>query len=568
MSTIPSTPGRPAIAHPIRRHGRWLIPLTLALLLVGGLTLYIRRGAELSDRALAAYIADDCTTVHGLSAELGQQYALPGLGFVQAVAPAAATCATLGEASRSAEAEEYAAAVAAYDAFLTAQGATPLAPRARAERTETIFAWGASQRASGLYGEALQTYALLADDASAGRRDEASAETYAEWGSAELGAGKREDGILRWQTLLAEHPDSAAAVDAPATIAAAYADWTAGLFAAEEFEALLRVYEQQLAWAESRGDGALLAATQLGKAHAYLAWSTAQIQQRDFDNAWTNNLLAANHDPDPAATGGPAAQAIAVRPELLRDWAERLVEQQRHPEALGKLREAQNLLAPTETELIAAINDELATTYLDFASAQSDKGLFRGALSAIDDAATRATSDETRAAVEESRAATIDTFSRSQLDQATDALGAAVIGVCGESSLPSVPNFGLADAERRVVFFGDGVGDANEQLEAADLYARSPAELHFVACATQESRLVERCDYDVGYQVHRYRDYLSVVVRAVPSGRVVERQTFSGTAPAACEFIETFTIGQNVKTKYGDAVSLEEVTAWLRGIVQ
>lgn len=568
MSAAPPAFEGPAVARAPRRAARWLVPLVIAAAVLIGIGLYISRGAALRDQALAAYAADDCATAQGLGADLTRQYNLPGLSYVANVGHAVAACTALGGAAATASAQNYPAAIAAYDAFLAQQGATPLAPRAAAERETAIFAWAASQRAAGQYAEALQTYGLLArTDADLARRaDDATAQTYNEWGDADLAAGKMGEAITHWKALLAEYPDNAASVAITATIGDAYRQWEAMLAEAQSHEDLQPVYGEELDWATGRGDTALIGDAQLRQAGALLAWSEALRQQQDYERAWAKNDLAARGDPAPHAAGGPAAQAVAARPALLREWAAHLVEQQRHQDAIQKLRQARDLTAPADAAAIQTIDDAITQAYLGLIGSQSDAGNFRAALKTVEEARAHATSDAAKAAVEERRAATIDAFARSQGKEASAAISAAMASLCGEGSMPDAPSFGLADAEVRLLLAGDDA--AIKRVISANITARSPAELHYAACASRESRIIERCPYDNGYSVHRYREYLTVSVYALSSGRRVARQTFSGTSPAPCDLIESFMRGQIIKVKHGQGPNLNEMIAWLQGILE
>lgn len=568
MTTDPPAREAPAAVRPPRKTARWLVPLAIvAAALIGG-GLYVGRGAGMRDQALAAYAAADCATVQGLGATLAQQYDLPGLAYVADVAPAVAACTALGGAAATAQAQNYPDAVAAYDAFLANRGATPLAPRAAAERETAIFAWAASQRSAGQYAAALQTYALLAraDADQARRADDAAAQTYVEWGEADLAAGRVGEAITRWKDLLATYPDNAASAAIPATIGDAYLQWEAVLAEAQSHEDLQQVYAEELDWAASRDDDALIADAQLRQASALLAWSEALRQQGDYEGAWAKNDLAARGDPAPSAAGGPAAQAVAARPALLREWAADLIKKQRYQDAIQRLRQARDLTAPADTAAIQAIDEAISQAYLGLIAFQSGASNFQAALRTVEEALTYATSDAARAAVEERRAATIDAFARSRGNEARDAMSAAMASLCGEGSMPAAPSFGLADADVRLLLSGDDA--AIRRIMSANINAQSPAELHYAACASSESRIIERCPYDNGYTVHRYREYLTVSVYAISSGRRIAQQTFSGSPADACAFVESFTIGRLVKAKYGGDPDLDALVAWLKGILE
>lgn len=559
---VPSTPR--ATRSPLR----WLIPLAAVLLLGGGLAIYVSRGAGMRDRALTAYAADDCTTVTALTEDLGQQYTLPGLAYVAETSEARLACARLDGAGAQARAGEYEAAVATYDAFLADLGASPIAPRAAAERTEAVFAWAARQREQGQYAGALKTYRLLSrDDAAlAARADEATAQAYAEWGAADLAAANPGDAIQHWRTLLTEYPATSAAMAAPGQIVGAYAGWAKELLAAGSYEELLELYADELSWAEGQGDQALVAATRLGQAGALLAWSEVLAAGGDYEAAWKQNAAAVEADPEPQAGGGPGAKATAAQPDLLRAWAAQLIAQDNPTLALAKLEDARKLIDPGSAALLAAVDDEIAGALLAGA-AKSVKGKrFIKALELIEQAAAHATAEGTKAAVAEQRAVTTDAFARSDGPEGDVAVKGAIGAICGAGELPTLPPFALADARVRLGLF-TGENWYGYELPT-ELTARTPAELHYVACASKESRVVEHCDYNNGYAVERTRSYLTLNVRAVPSGRVIEKRTFSGPVPEACDFIETFSFGQWVKIKAGGLPDEAAVTAWLRGFTE
>lgn len=568
MSTHPGSaaPPAPRSAHSARR-APLIISLVVVLLAGGALAFYVSRGAGMRDQALAAYAAGDCATVAAIAGDLGRQYALPGLSFVADAAPAVASCSAVESAGALAQARDHAAAVAAYDAFLADQSASPLAPRASAERVEAVFAWAAAQRDAGQHPEAIKTYALLArDDATlAARADEAAAATYVAWGEADLAAGNHGDAIARWGTIIADYPATSAATTAPAAIVAAYAGWTSELLAAGSYEELLDVYKQELDWAEGRGDEELRVATRLGQAGALLAWSEALQTEGDFSGAWARNLAAVEADPSPGVADGPAARASAAQPALLRAWAAGLVADGKPDQALAKLGEARALIPAADTATLAAVDGEITQAHLAIAARYTRAERFAKALEALDTAAAGATGAAAEA-IEAQRVATLDAFARSDGLEAKKALTAAIGAMCGSGTLPALPAFALSDGAARIgLFTGDNRGGYKLPIQLA---ARSPAELHYVACASSESRVVESCAYNVGYTVERRRSYLTVALHAVPSGRVVETRTFSGPVPEDCQYIETFTIGQRVKVKAGGLPDEAAVTTWLGGFTK
>jgi hypothetical protein len=124
------------------------------------------------------------------------------------------------------------------------------------------------------------------------------------------------------------------------------------------------------------------------------------------------------------------------------------------------------------------------------------------------------------------------------------------------------PAVGLAENEPGKVWFG-----GSEFKLPSELVATSPGQFHYAVCVERGVEIIETCLYSGGKSISRGRHRLSVQVRDVRNGEIVEEKSFLGSSPRGCP--QTISQAYNLRGNYpSDSLAFNWVMENLNRIIQ
>lgn len=369
-----------------------------------------------------------------------------------------------------------------------------------------------------------------------------------------------EDAVTNLNLIITSYSDAEISAEVWTLLPSVYIAWGADLREAGDFTKAQQVLDDFKNWSLTyqRNDSVIDAQREL--VQMYLAWSLDLQSQKQFESALAKLELA--EAADPQSQTDSAAQIKASESGLFIEWGNDLLRQNKFPEAIEQLKQA---ASRAEVDRNGDARDALANGYIQWASALSSTEDFRGALEQLDLAARAASSDAVKESVETALQATYLAFSKSTGPQAQRALKEALQAVCEKGQAPDLPILGLDKDSIRFGSYG-----AEDQLPE-DLAARTPGEVHYIACIKVEDRTIQTREHKNivlkvrgGYyytlvQQYRVQIIWNVRLLQVDTGKSVAEQTFTGAQPPP--FPEE---GGNYF--YGPT-PMEEFMAWLRSFI-
>jgi hypothetical protein len=182
-------------------------------------------------------------------------------------------------------------------------------------------------------------------------------------------------------------------------------------------------------------------------------------------------------------------------------------------------------------------NDSLVNGHIQWASNLSVGEDFFGALEHLEIAHQAASTDDSKQSVEAALQETYFAFSSSTGRQAKQVIRDTLDRVCKKNGTPDLPIFGLDKGSIRFGLYG-----VEAQL-TEDLAARTPGEIHYIACVQVERRVLEVDGSYVyvkvpnGYlripldRVSRIQVFWTITVRESDTGKALGTETFAGGSP-------------------------------------
>ena len=210
--------------------------------------------------------------------------------------------------------------------------------------------------------------------------------------------------------------------------------------------------------------------------------------------------------------------------------------------------------------------DALANGQVRWADQLSAGEDFQGALEHLGLAKEAAISGTMTKSVETALKDTYLAFSKSSGPQARRAMKEVLKTICDDHDAPDLPIFGLNQDSIRFAIYG-----VDEKLPE-NLTAKTPGEMHYVACVTTDNKTVEkrlhknivlqwgRIQYYTFVEQFRVQVIWDVRLLKTDTSESAAEETFKGAPPPP--FAET---GGNYF--YG-LPPLEEFTVWLQSILE
>ena len=372
---------------------------------------------------------------------------------------------------------------------------------------------------------------------------------------------KYKEALANLNLIVASYSDTAVITDAWHLFPSVYTPWGAGLREAGDFATSEQILTEFQTWSLTNQQNEAVTASQRELVETYLAWGLELQSQAQFENAITKFGLAATADPQ--SQFDSAAKVNAGQTGAYIDWGNELLDQDQFPVAIEKFELAISKSDGTNDE---SAKDALANGQIQWAYKLSADEDFQAALEHLDSANEAAATDAMRKSVEKALQDTYLAFSKSSGPQARRALKEVLETVCKDRKEPDLPIFGLNKDSVRFAIFG-----VDDKLPE-NLTAKTPGEMHYIACVTMDNRTVEtRMHKRVVLDFGRFQYYVLVEqfrvqviwdVRLLKTGtsKSVAEETFKGALPPP--------FAENAGDYFYGAVPMEEFTAWLQSILQ
>lgn len=371
------------------------------------------------------------------------------------------------------------------------------------------------------------------------------------------------DGLER---IVSDFADTHTSAEAWTMIPSTYVSWGSDLRDDEQFEQAEQAFYRFKIWSQNNQKQDLEKDAQRELAQVYVAWGLSFQSQKQYESALAkfDQALSIDAQSEFASTG----QGKAGMRTVYVEWGNELLKQDQIPEALEKFGNAVSLADGGEDN---GARDALANGYLLWASDLSAEEDFRGALDKMDMAENTAGSDEMKRLLETALGEIYLTFSNSTGKQAQQVMKETLEIVCKKNNTPALPIFSLNQNGIRVGLYG--IVDKLPE----DLAARTPGEMHYIACVRQEERIIDsESRYSlarfpggsyVSFFVWQYRikTFWHISLRNIETGDEYAATTLEGGAPPP--FPEKRSEWGEGRF-YGEPPSMNKLVEWLQTVIQ
>ncbi len=293
---------------------------------------------------------------------------------------------------------------------------------------------------------------------------------------------KYDEAITSLNKIMSSYSDTSVSAEASALIPSVYTSAGARLRAAKDFAKAEQVFNDLKAWVETNQKNEFAESVTSELAQTYVAWGQDLQSRKQFENALGKYAMAVTSDPEPGLDSGSAGQARSGQRKIYIEWGNDLLKQNQISAAMEKFERAVSLVEGDEDD---GARDALANGHILWASSLRADDDFWGALEQLQIAKGTAVSGEIKKSADTEWGETYEAFSNSTGAQAQRAMEDAVKTVCEKNQKPELPIFGLNKDSVRVGIYGLDV-----QLPE-NLVAKTPAEMHYVACVDQEKKTVD-----------------------------------------------------------------------------
>jgi tetratricopeptide (TPR) repeat protein len=291
------------------------------------------------------------------------------------------------------------------------------------------------------------------------------------------------DAMAILNLVIAKHSETKVAAEVPDITRSLYESWVSDLRALGNFEKATQILTEYKSWVQNNNKTELESGIQLELADIYLEWGLSLQNQNQFDAARVKLDLAAATDPEPASPSGPAAKVKANEAKFQIEWGDYLLIQK---DFTGAITRYKNAISLSEDQEKSNIQDSISKVYAQWALSLSEQEDFLGALRQLDEAQKIAVAESVKKLVDDTREEIYLAFSNSVGEQAQKAMKDASRFLCEEHGEPDLPIFGLDSTNVRAQVYG------TDQELPENVNAKTPGEMHYVACITEDTKIVGR----------------------------------------------------------------------------
>jgi hypothetical protein len=372
---------------------------------------------------------------------------------------------------------------------------------------------------------------------------------------------KFEESLASLNQIVASFSDTAVITDAWNLFPDVYAPWGASLREAGDFAKSEQVLDEFRTWSLTNQQNEAATVSQRELAQTYLAWGLDLQLQAQFESAIAKFELAAAADPQ--SQFDAAAKVKAGQVSTYIDWGNDLLGQAQFPVAIEKFELAVSTSGETNE---GSARDALANGQIQWAHKLSAEEDFQGALEHLELAREAPVSETMTKSVESALQDTYLAFSESSGPQARRVMKEVLTTVCEDQDAPELPIFGLNKDSVRFVVYG-----VEEKLPEK-LAAKTPGEMHYVACVTTDNQTVEkRLHKNIVLQFGRIQYYTLVDqfrVQVIWDVRLLQTDTSKNVAEETFKGAQPPPFAENAGNYFYGEAPLEEFAAWLESIIE
>lgn len=369
-----------------------------------------------------------------------------------------------------------------------------------------------------------------------------------------------DEALANLNLIISSHPDTSVSTDAWSLFPSTYTSWSTGLRKAKDFAGSEQVLNEFKNWSQTNQKNDLVMHAQRELAQTYLAWGLDLQSQKQFESALAKFELASAA---PQSQFDFAAQVKAGQSSTYIDWGNELLEQDQFPVAIEKFELAISKSGGTNDENAA---DALANGQIHWAGRLSTDEDFQGALEHLQSAKEIAATDAVKKSVEVALQDTYLAFSMSSGPQARKAMKEVIKTVCQDQEAPDLPIFGLNKDSVRFAIYG-----VDDKLPEG-LAAKTPGEMHYVACVTTDNRTIEtRLHKDMVLQQGRFQYYRLVEqfrVQVIWDVRLLGTDTSKRAAEQIFKGEQPPPFAENAGNYFYGPTPMEEFKLWLQVFIQ
>ena len=361
--------------------------------------------------------------------------------------------------------------------------------------------------------------------------------------------------------IVSDFSEAGASAEAWTLFPSTYTFWGTSLRESADFERAEQVFTEFRTWSQNNQKTELETNAQRQLEQTYLAWGLALQSQKEFESALAKLELAAAASSQSGSDS--LAQVKAGQSGVYIEWGNDLLEQGEYSAAIERFK-----LAVSKSDGNNEAMDALANGHIRWASSLSAEEDFLAALEQLEVAKENAFTEAMKLSVETAFGETYLAFSNSSGTQARLAMKEAFETICNRNKKPTLPIFGLNKDLVRVGIFG-----ADAKLPE-NLAAKTPGELHYLACIEEENRTVDsRSQRSIVLRTSRGYYYTIVdqfraqiiwnieLLKADTLDNIAEKTFLGGTPPPFPDTAEGTYF-------YGPPPGIEELSEWLQSVIQ
>ncbi len=367
-----------------------------------------------------------------------------------------------------------------------------------------------------------------------------------------------EKALLTLNLVVSTYSDTTISTEARTLFPSLYTSWGEGLRKSGNFEQAQQVFTEFQTWSQNNQDSEVAMDAQGELVKTYLAWQLALQSEKKYEDALAKLDLARSADPD-------SEEVKTGRSDLFINWGNDFLARNEFSTAIEKFKLAAAVMDAADAR------DALANGYIQWAADFKAKEDFLGALDELKLAQDAAGTDDMKQSVAAAFTETYTAFSSSTGPQARRAMKEALKTICEKKKQPELPIFGLD--QEKVLF---GVYGIEDKLPD-DLAAKTPGEMHYVACTEVEERVIDSesnwvwfrtpdRDYvPVKFKLLRIKLIWDVTLRKITDAQEYATRIFEGGNPPPFPSQKNDLGNHNY---FGKPPSLDELKQWLLSAIQ
>jgi tetratricopeptide (TPR) repeat protein len=363
-----------------------------------------------------------------------------------------------------------------------------------------------------------------------------------------------EEALTNLNVITSSYRDTSVFAETSTFFSSIYTSWGESLRDSRDFEKAEQVFVEFKSWSQNN-DNELEVDAESGLVRTYLAWALDLQSQGKIEDALAKLDLAGSVAPE-------SEEVKTGRRDMFVNWGNDFLQRNELPRAIEKFEAA---ISMAEGDQDNDARDALANAYIQGAAKLKTAEDFRGALKQLEMAKTSAGTPDMQKSIDSAFEETYLAFSNSSGPQAQRAMKDALKAVCEKKVVP-FPIFGLNQEKVRFGIFG-----TDAQLPE-DLRAKTPGELHYIACVDVDEQLLEsrgnsyiRGRWKIWLLQRRVKLFWNILLREVDSGEELAKKTFEGSEPPPYPS-DVDAIGDGRYS--GDPPSMPLITKWLLSAIK